>query len=260
MPGLPLLLLGALMLLAGAAITAWGGLTRTWLNAAVEREGMLLAVRVAAPAVGQVEAERVAEGLAAPPDVPLAEPRRVGRGLMYAGYTLAGAVLLAALGGLTLRGLSLLGPAPAAARQAWTLYVHLGLALLGAGAFVAGAIQSMWFAVRATRPTDLVDPAHALRGRAGDPGRGVTLAAFPLLTAALIAGSLWGLLVFAAPVRTLPAEMWLLAAWLLASAYFHLTSGWRPLRSPVWLGPLLMIAALAAAVAACLAAPSLFTL
>ena len=40
-----------------------------------------------------------------------------------------------------------------------------------------------------------------MRGRPGDPGRGVCLAAFPLLTAAIILGSLWGLLAFASPVR-----------------------------------------------------------
>ncbi len=55
MPGLPLLLLGGLVLLAGVAVAAWAGLARTWLNAAADGDGTLLAVRVAAPALGQAE-------------------------------------------------------------------------------------------------------------------------------------------------------------------------------------------------------------
>jgi hypothetical protein len=261
MPGLPLLLLGALVLLAGVSITAWGGLTRTWLNAAAERDGTLLAVRVAAPALGQAEVARVASALAAPAEAGRLVAKPLRALLTYAAYTLAGALLLAVLSAIAIREAG-----PAALRgQTWPMGLFGTTAFLGLGALVAGSVQSLWFAVRGTRLTDVPDPTlpgplQGLRGRAGDPGRGVSLAAFPLLTAALFVGSLWGLLAFAAPVRPLAGQMWLWVAWLLAAGYFHATSGWRPLRAPAWLAPVLAIAAVAAALAACLAAPSLLTL
>lgn len=258
MPGLPLLLAGALVLLAGVAISAWGGLTRTWLNAAAERDGALLAVRVAAPALGQAPVAKIAAALAVPGGDPPGA-RRAKAWLIYAAYTLAGALFLALVGAVALRGAG--GATLPAAR--WPLLLHAVLALLGLGALVIAAGQSFWFALRGNRLSDVSDPllrgpVQGLRGRAGDPGRGVSLAAFPLLTAAVMTGSVWGLLAAAAPIRAVPGQMWLLVAWLLGSAYFHATSGWRPLRAPGWLAPVLVITALAAGIAACLAAASLF--
>ena len=265
MPGLPLLLLGGLVLLAGVAITAWGGLTRTWLNAAAERDGTLLAVRVAAPAMGQAEVARVVAAFAAAFSAPgngnPGAKKRAPRMLQYTAYMFGGAVLLLGLGGLASRGTVTLPPQA----RTWSLVLHVTLACLGLGAFVVGAAQSLWFAFRANNPAEAFDPAlpaeaQGMRGRPGDPGRGVSLAAFPLLTAALILGSLWGLLAFASPVRPAATEMWLLTAWLLGSAYFHATSGWRPLRISVWLAVVLVMAALVAGIAAVLAASSLLTM
>ncbi|MGE5603381.1 MAG: hypothetical protein ACM30E_10035, partial [Nitrososphaerales archaeon] len=260
MPGLPLLLLAALVLLVGTAVTAWGGLTRTWLNAAAERDGSVLAVRVAAPAVGQTEVARIAASLAATMEE---DPPIRARGLArvrQVAYVLVGALLFAALGALVLRGAAPLAlPAPA-----WILILHAACAVVGLGALVVAAGQSVWFALRGNRLSDVADPTlhspvHGLRGRAGDPGRAISLAAFPLLTVAVLLGSLWGLFVFASPIRPAGVEMWLWVAWLLAAAYLHATSGWRPLRAPAWLAPVLVVAALVAGIAACLAAPSLLT-
>jgi hypothetical protein len=257
MPGLPLLLLGGLVLLAGVGVAAWAGLTRTWLNAAVDGAGTLLAVRVAAPALGQAAVSRVAASLAAPAAAPPAgSSRSMERGRTTL-YVLGGAAGFALVGGLALRVQAL----PA---QPWILFVYAGLALLGLGALLAGAIQSLWFALRGSRLSDVTDPAlpgtlQGLRSRPGDPGRRVSLAVFPLLTAALLLGSGWGLFVYASPVKPVAGQMWLLAAWLLASAYFHATSGWRPPRVPPWLAPILVMAAVAAGIAACLAASSMFT-
>jgi ABC-type transport system involved in cytochrome c biogenesis permease subunit len=259
LPGLPLLMLGGLLLLAGVVMTAWGGLTRLWVNAAAERDGTSVAVRAAAPAVGQREAARIAVGLVAADETFRARSQRLKPGLAYALYTLGGAALLGAMAVLGLQSASLVTALPP------VFLGHAVLALLGLGALVVAAGQSLWFAVRRNRLSGVADPelpgpAQALRGRPGDPGRAVGLAAFPLLTAALVLGSVWALFVSAAPVRPLAAEMWLFVAWLVASAYFHATSGWRPLRVPAWLAAALLMAALAAGIAACLAAPSLLTL
>lgn len=261
MPGLPLLGLGAFALLAGVVLVAWAGLTRTWLNAAAEGDGALLAVRVAAPAVGQAEVSRVAANLTAPAGVEMPVLPRARPGLRYFVLILGGAALLAAFAWLALQGAGSL----VAQLQTWVFALYAALAFLGLGALAAGAIQSVLFVLRGNSLSAMADPmlrgpVQGLRGRPGDPGRGVSLAAYPLLTAAICLGSIWGLLVFAAPVRLLPAEMWLLAAWLLAGAYFHATSGWRPLRIPAWLAAVLILAALAAGIAACLTAPSLLTL
>ncbi len=85
----------------------------------------------------------------------------------------------------------------------------------------------------------------------------MALAAFPLLTAALLVGGIGDLLAFAAPWRAVAGELWVFAAWCMAAAYLHATSGWRPLRVPSWLPVTLAAATLAAGVAAALAAASL---
>lgn len=288
MPGLPLLGLGALALLAGAAVTAWGGLTRTWLDVAAEGDGSVVAVRVAAPAVGQAEVARVAArisaaAIAARKDAAGEAGSKAGgeadrlpaSGLgahwrQVAGV-LAGALVLVGLAALALCNAGELAPQG----PPWIVILYAAFAALGLGALAPAAIQSLWFMWHSDRHSEIAGSAlfeaalpgaglpgiaQGLRGRAGDPGRAVSLAAFPLLTAALLLGSLRELFVFAAPVRPVAAQMWLWAAWLLATAYFHATSGWRPLRVPAWLAPVLIVAAFIAGIAACLTAPSLLNL
>lgn len=261
MPGLPLLALGGLVLLAGVAITAWGGLTRTWLNAAAERDGTLVAVRVAAPAAGQELVARAAATLATEAGVEPIEMRRgVAITVRQGAYIAGGALLFAGVAFFAVRGLS--GIAPQA--RSWIFFLHAVLAALGLGALVVGAVQSLWFAVRSNSSAEMVDPAlpaeaQAMRGRAGDPGRAISLAAYPLLTVALLLGGVWALVAFAVPLRVVASEIWLLVSWLLAAAYFHATSGWRPLRISAWWAVLLILAALAAGIAASVAASSLLT-
>ena len=111
----------------GVAITAWGGLTRTWLNAAAERDGTLLAVRVAAPAVGQAEVAAVGAridlrlGRACPAILGRANSCRTRCDTLV--YMLGGAVLLLALGALALRGMA----APTPQSRTWSLFLHAGL-------------------------------------------------------------------------------------------------------------------------------------
>ncbi len=183
-----------------------------------------------------------------------------GERLKPAACVLAGALLFAGLAVFVVRA------SGAAAPQArtWSLVLHAALAVLGLGGLVIASGQSLWFAFRGTNPTDMLDPAlpaeaQAMRGRAGDPGRATGLAAFPILTAGVLAGSAWSLLAFAAPVWPVETEMWLLAAWMLAAAYFHATSSWRPLRTPRWAAALFLVTALGAGIAAALTAASLFS-
>lgn len=82
MPGLPLLLAGAVLLLAGVALSAWWGPSRVWINAIEEGSGALVAVRAAAPAGGQGDVARWIARLAvgAPePELPTAELPESGR-------------------------------------------------------------------------------------------------------------------------------------------------------------------------------------
>ncbi len=265
MPGLPLLTLGGLLLLLGAGVTAWGGLTRLWVNAAAERDGTAIAVRAAAPAIGQREVSRVLRLLS---DDNQAAPASTGArwswsalGLPRIALALVAAGLLAELMIVLLRAAYPFAPQA----RTWLFVAHLALAALSLGAFALAAAESLGFAIRGSRPSELIDPAfpadrQAMRGRSGDPGRLAALLAFPLLTAAVLLGSVWGLFAFAAPIRAAAAEMWLLAAWVLGAAYLHATSGWRPMRAPAWLPAVLITAALAAGVAAAWAVSSLLTM
>ncbi len=258
MPGLPLLALGGFLLLAGVIFMGWGGFTRTWVNVAAERDGALAAVRVAAPALGQVQVTRIAAALVVPEGFATLEARRIRPFMVDAALVFSGAFLFTALAVLALRTSNITGPLP----QTWIAAAHFALAAVGLGALALGAARSLWFAVRGNLTSEMLDanlPAHAqgIRGRAGDPGRAPILAAFPLLNLAVLLGSVWSLFAAAAPFRSLATEMWLLATWLLVAAYLHLTSGWRPLRAPAWVAVVLVMAALAAGLAASLAASSL---
>jgi hypothetical protein len=252
-PGLPLLLAGGLTLLAGAAIVAWGGLTRAWVNAAAEGDGTLLAARAAAPAAGQREVASLLHALADGGDARLPLWRLLTGGRTWALLAL-GAALVGA-GALVAPTLGSAAPA-----RAW-LVAHLALAGLGLGVWLPALIASVrWAAAEAAPPSETTaHPAPLIKGRAGDPGRGIALAAFPLLAAAAALGSVWSLLAFALPVRAVAAEMWLLTALCLAAAYFHATSAWRPLRVPAWLPALLALLTLAAAAAVALTVRSLWT-
>ena len=254
MPGLPLLLLGGLTFLVGAAVIAWGGLTRTWINAAAEGDGLLLAVRSAAPAAGQREVAAVLEDLAA--DGRLTRPRRLWW-LLFGGRGRAVVTLLAGLAAAALMGRAFARPrGRTAGRPADRAPCAGGPRHRRVAARVL-ALSVRW-AATADAPEPVVPgPMLVMQGRTGDPGRGPALVAFPLLVASAIAGAAWDLLALAVPLRGVAGEMWLLSALCLAMAYFHATSGWRPLRVPSWLTVLLASATAGAGVALLLTAPSL---
>jgi len=265
-PGWPVTLLGGFLLLAGAAITAWAGMTRVWINAAADRDGTQVAVRVAAPARGQDLVSRIAAALAVRDDG-RPEDTTTDRSTVFQAWQTSRALRLVPasimLGGaVVLAGLSTQGAAASAPHaDAWTFILRNVLAGAGLAAWIPALAASFLWAVRSGAPAEVVDPllppdAHGMRGRMGDPGRAIALAAFPLLTAALLLGSIGDLLAFAAPWRAVPGELWVLAAWCMGAAYLHATSGWRPLRLPAWLPVSLAAAVLAAGVAAVLAAAS----
>ena len=269
-PGWPALLAGGLVLLAGVGVTAWGGMTRIWINAATDRDGTLLAVRVAAPAAGQDQVAQIATALAeGDDDLPGAEglvgadenagdtsavsrePSTILR-FALAAVMLGGAVLMVALPAQA-------GATPAPEARGWAFTLRNLLAGAGLAVWIPALAASLLWATRSAAPGEAapiavghtVDPLlppdvhviHALRrgalrgplaSRAGDPGRAVALAGFPLLTLALLVGGVWNWLAFAVPWRAVAGEMWLFAAWFMAGAYLHATSGWRPLRVPAW--------------------------
>ena len=82
---------------------------------------------------------------------------------------------------------------------------------------------------------------------------------YPWLTAALLAGSAWGMAAYAAPWRGRPAELWLAAAWLAGAAYLHLRPGdGEPGLHPV-IPALLALLGLGASLLAAWQLPTLFS-
>jgi hypothetical protein len=254
-PGLPLIAAGGFILLAGAAVVAWGGLTRTWINAAAEGEGTLLAIRSAAPVAGQRQVAATVDALAndnAAAGLPLWRLLLDGRGWA-----------LAALGASAGMALLVVWPAlSVAAGGRGLLIAHLALAGIGLGAWLPALVASIRWAISDVSPAPEIGQPGAtalIQSRAGDPGRGLALAAFPLLVAAALLGGVWSLFVFALPLRAVASEMWLLTALSLATGYFHATSSWRPLRMPSWLPALLAALTLAAGSGLALTTGSLLT-
>jgi len=265
-PGWPVMLLGGLLLLSGAAVTAWAGMARVWINAAADRNGTQVAVRVAAAARGQDLVSRIAAVLAVGDNGSL-EETTTGRSTLFEAWQTPKVLhLVPALimlgGAAVLVGVSIQSAAASAPQAgAWTFILRHALAGAGLAAWIPALAASVLWAVRSGAPAEAVDPllppdARGMRGRTGDPGRAVALAAFPLLTAALLVGGIGDLLAFATPWRAVPGELWVFAAWSMGAAYLHATSGWRPLRLPAWLPVSLAAAALAAGVAAVLATAS----
>lgn len=142
--------------------------------------------------------------------------------------------------------------AGAFARETWLP----GLVEVVAGTGSGGLLTAFALSVTARRasisPADAGVPLglSAVRVPALDAGRGAALFCYPWLTAAVLLGAGRNLAAYATLWRGEPGELWLLAAWLLAGAYLHLTSSWRPLRLPAWLPALLAALAFAAAFAA----------
>jgi hypothetical protein len=131
-----------------------------------------------------------------------------------------------------------------------------GLGQVAAGVGLGGLLAA--FALSAAAQRAPIPPAEAelppglsaVRGPALDAGRGAALFCYPWLIAAVLLTAGWNLAAYATVWRGARGELWLLAAWLLAAAYLHLTSSWRPLRLPTWLPTLVAALAFAAAFAA----------
>jgi hypothetical protein len=172
--------------------------------------------------------------------------------------TLLAAVAVILAGAILLASLFAPGAAPVRGR-AW-LYGAAGLVTgVGLGGLLAVLAASATWAVCLRRSGRLIPPPGLAQPYlpAGDPGRLPALFAYPWLTAGLLLVGLWNLSSHAATWRGAPGELWLLASWLLATAYLHITSGWRPLRLPAWLPPVVAGLAAATALAAALTLRSL---
>ena len=191
-------------------------------------------------------------------------PRFAGSaGLKPAGDT-EGAVAvsgrLAYGGGLLATGVLILGAtglawivAPPAAPQAhtWLFGLRSGLASLGLGGWLfvfAGNLAALWQGrVNATVSEAAPGTAHA-----------VLRAGYPWLTAALLAGGSWQMAAYAVPWRGVPADLWLVVAWLLGGAYLMLGSARWAKSLGAWPPAVLSFAGLAAALLAAGQAGSLF--
>jgi hypothetical protein len=101
-----------------------------------------------------------------------------------------------------------------------------------------------------------IDPAA--EDAADDAGRLALTAAYPWLTLALLAAAAWNLAAYAVAWRGTPADIWLLIAWLVATAYLHGSGGYRPAPLGRRRLAVLAIAGLAAATMAAVQAASLF--
>jgi hypothetical protein len=213
----------ALLLVAGAAL-----LLGTWVSRATD--GPRFARAAGLKAAGDTEGALGVSGRLA-----------YGGGLLATGVLILGATALA------------WSAAPPAAPQAhtWLFGLRSGLASLGLGGWLfvcAGNLAALWQGrVNATVSEAAPGTAHA-----------VLRAGYPWLTAALLAGGSWQMAAYAVPWRGVPADLWLVVAWLLGGAYLMLGSARWAKRLGAWPPAVLSFAGLAAALLAAGQAGSLF--
>ncbi len=192
------------------------------------------------------------------------------------GPTLITAGILLAVGAMW----DILSPTPSSATglplaRTWLLGLRNLLASIGLGGWIVAWTASLVWIVRIWRRAQAAAQTQRPEGEpvtegelpgmiepeaawpAEDLGRRPALFSFPWLTAACLCGALWNVIAHAAIVRTVPAELWTLSAWLFGAAYLHVTSSWRPLRLPGWLAPWLAALVVAAGVLAASNAGSL---
>ncbi len=257
-------LLAALIALAGSLLTRWPhDLHRRdqWVQALAALAGAILVVgllwhsRIAATWPGATLADRLALlGMGALVTFSWWRGHAVRHGesgtRRSAAALLAAAAVLAVAAALALR--PAIDEAGSFVGQTWLP----GLVEVVAGTGSGGLLTAFALSVTARRapipPADagLSPGLSAVRIPALDAGRGAALFCYPWLTAAVLLVAGRNLAAYATLWRGEPGELWLLAAWLLAGAYLHLTSSWRPLRLPAWLPALLAALAFAAAFAA----------
>ncbi len=219
----------ALLLVAAGALWLSGRVTRS-VNASNAANAPAAA---AGPESGT---EGVAEEL----------PSVSGR-LAYAVGLLATGVLI--LGGAVL-GWALTQPvAPQA--DSWLFGLRSALASLGLGGWLfvcAANVTAVW--------QGRVSPRVSQAGQAS--ARGVLRAGYPWLTAALLAAGAWQMAAFAAPWRAVPADLWLVVAWLLGGAYLALEDARWARSLGAWPPAALSLAGLASALLAAGLSGSLF--
>ena len=165
------------------------------------------------------------------------------------------------LGTAAITGLAILAvsgaPAVPEAMREWSFVARNVLAGLALGAWLPASVASTLFALRtrgAEPDREGETESFPQRGRLPDPGRLPALAGFPLHTAALLLTIVWNVNTYAAPWRTERLDLWLLVAWLLAAAYLHATSPWRPLGLPAWFPALISAAVFGAGILSALSA------
>jgi hypothetical protein len=256
-------LLAALVALAGSLLTRWPhGLRHRdqWVQAATGLAGAILVIGLlwhsssAATWPGATLEERLALlGMGALVTFTWwsVHALRHGEPATHRGA----AALLAAAAVLAAAAALVAVPAPVEAGLwggiAWLPRLQQVVAGVGLGGLLAAfALSAARRAPVMPSGAELPPGLNAVRIPALDAGRGAALFGYPWLTAAALLTAGWNLAAYATLWRGAPGELWLLAAWLLAGAYLHLTSSWRPLNLPAWLPTLVAALAFAAAFAA----------
>jgi hypothetical protein len=239
----------------GLAALAGGLVWRGWVNrawpGATAGEALLLLAAATLMLVAWVSrsagAPHVADAAGQDPADDTEGTAEVSGRLEYAAGLLATGVLI--LGATALAWVHALPAAPQA--HSWLFGLRSGLASLGLGGWpfvFAGNLAALW---RGRVKADV--------SQAGPRTAHVLLrAAYPWLTFALLAGGTWQMAAYAVPWRGMPADLWLVVAWLLGGAYLMLGSVRWAKRLGAWPPAVLSLAGLVAALLATGLTGSLF--
>lgn len=254
-------LVAALVALAGSLLTRWPRDLRRrdqWVQAATGLAGAILVVgllwrsSMAATWPGATLAERLALlGMGALVTFVWWSVHALRHGSPISRRPAAALLAAAAVLGVTAAlasDLAAIEVGPQASRI-WLPGLQQVITGIGLGGLLAAFALSA-AAQRAPAGAELPPGLSEVRGPALDAGRGAALFGYPWLTAAALLTAGCNLAAYATLWRGARGELWLLAAWLLAGAYLHLTSSWRPLHLPAWLPTLVAGLAFAAAFAA----------
>jgi hypothetical protein len=219
----------ALLLVAAAAL--W---LSTWVSRSIGAPHAVGAPDAAGPAGSNPEG---VEGDA----VAVSGRLAYGAGLVATGVLILGATALAWIA------------APPVAPQAHSGLFGLrsGLASLGLGGWpfvCAGNLAALWQG----RGKAAVSPTVP------GPAQVVVRAGYPWLTAALLASGAWQMAAYAVPWRDMPADLWLVVAWLIGGVYLMLGSARWAKSLGAWPPAVLSLAGLAAALLAAGLTGSLF--
>jgi len=123
-------------------------------------------------------------------------------------------------------------------RSVW-FHIHVPLAFMGEALFGVAAIVGLMWLIQdyQLRKRSISSAFHRLPSLdvLDEVGYRCLAIGFPLLTLAIVTGSLWSMDAFGDYWRWLPKEVWSLVTWLLYAALLHgrLLAGWRGRRASI---------------------------